>query len=496
MNRHHLVSSFVGALFLLAFEPFGVSILAAVSIGYLFILCLTQPPKIVAQCYFCFGLVLFASGLYWLYISIHTVSGGPIWLAILLIAILSVFMALYYAITGYLISYSYTKFQSKSLTLLIIAPSIWGLIEWVRGWLLSGFPWFSVGYSQTNTYLSNWAPIGGIYMVTWVCGICAGLLALIYLGNKQQSYKGAGVLIAVVIVSLLLGTFSWTQSTGEKLTVSLVQGGVQQEKKWLPSEFRKTLDLYKSSLAAASKSDLVVWPEVAIPGIAANVEPYLDDVRKITKDNKIQLLLLGILTSDKASGKIRNSMIAIGSNDVVYHKRHLLPFGEYFPVPDLVRSWLQSIGLPNRDIERGKTVQSMPRVSDILIAPSICYEDIFGSELLGYFPKANVLVNITNNAWFGKSFASEQHFQMSRMRAIETGRYLLRATNTGVTAIVGPNGTVQKHAESFKFSVLSGTFEAMIGSTPYIKYGNSLIVILMILNLFLGYFWGRNRIKI
>jgi len=189
-------------------------------------------------------------------------------------------------------------------------------------------------------------------------------------------------------------------------------------------------------------------------------------------------------------------MIAIGSNDVVYHKRHLLPFGEYFPVPDLVRSWLQSIGLPNRDIERGRTVQSMPRVNDILIAPSICYEDIFGSEQLGYFPKANVLVNITNNAWFGKSFASEQHFQMSRMRAIETGRYLLRATNTGVTAIVGPNGTVQKHAESFKFSVLSGTFEAMIGSTPYIKYGNSLIVILMILNLFLGYFWGRNRIKI
>ena len=479
----------------MAFAPFGVSILAVVSIGYLFILCLTQPTKIIVQCYFCFGLILFVAGLYWLYISIHTVSGGPIWLAILLIVILSVFMALYYALAGYLISISYTKFQSQSLTLLIIAPSIWVLIEWLRGWLLSGFPWFSVGYSQTNTYLSNWAPIGGIYMVSWICGICAGLVALIYLGKREKGYKAAAALITIIIFSLLLGMFSWTQSTGEKFTVSLVQGGIQQERKWLPGEFSKTLDLYKSSLITSNKSDLVVWPEVAIPSIASNVESYLDDLKKVVKENQIQMLLFGILTSDKTSGEIRNSMMAIGSSDVVYHKRHLLPFGEYFPVPDLIRSWLQSMGLPNRDIQRGDTIQDMPQLSNILIAPSICYEDIFGSELLGYFPEANLLVNITNNAWFGKSFASEQHFQMSIMRAIESGRYLLRATNTGVTAIVEPNGTVER-AQSFKYSILSGTIEPMIGNTPYTKYGNSLIVILLILNLFFSYLWVKKQIKI
>ncbi len=489
------MSSFAGALFLLAFAPFGVSILAAVSIGYLFILCLTQPPKIVVQCYFCFGLILFVLGLYWLYISIHTVSGGPIWLAILLIAVLSVFMSLYFALAGYLISISYSKFQSQSLTLLIIAPSIWVLIEWFRGWFLSGFPWFSVGYSQTNTYLSNWAPIGGIYLVSWICGICAGLLALIYLGKRQQGYKAAAALITIIIVSLLLGMFSWTQPTGEKFTVSLVQGGIQQERKWLPGEFSKTLDLYKSSLKASNKSDLVVWPEVAIPSTANNVESYLDDLKEIVKENQIQMLLFGILTSDKISGEIRNSMMAIGSSDVVYHKRHLLPFGEYFPVPDIIRSWLQGMGLPNRDIERGDTIQDMPQLSNILIAPSICYEDIFGSELLGYFPEANLLVNITNNAWFGKSFASEQHFQMSIMRAIESGRYLLRATNTGVTAIVEPDGTVER-AESFKYSILSGTFKPMIGNTPYTKHGNFLIVTLLILNLLFSYLWIKKQIKI
>ena len=151
------------------------------------------------------------------------------------------------------------------------------------------------------------------------------------------------------------------------------------------------------------------------------------------------------------------------------------------------------MGLPNRDIGRGKDIQGMPKLGNILIAPSICYEDIFGSELLGYFPEANLLVNITNNAWFGKSFASEQHFQMSRMRAIETGRYLLRATNTGVTAIVGPKGNVRERAESFRYSLLLGAYEPMVGSTPYIKYGNSLIVILMILSLFLGFSLIRNR---
>ena len=254
--------------------------------------------------------------------------------------------------------------------------------------------------------------------------------------------------------------------------------------------------MYKSSLKTSNKSDLVVWPEVAIPGIATNVESYLDDLKKVVKDNQIKLLLFGILTSDKVSGDIRNSMMAIGSSDITYHKRHLLPFGEYFPVPNSVRSWLKSMGLPNRDIERGEIIQEMPKLGNIFIAPSICYEDIFGSELLGYFPEANLLVNITNNAWFGKSFASEQHFQMSRMRAIETGRYLLRATNTGVTAIVEPNGIVQERAQSFNKFVLSGTFEPMIGSTPYIKYGNSLIVILMILNLFLGFLWIRKQIKI
>jgi len=480
---------------LLAFEPFDVPMLSIISIGYLFYLSINQPPKIVAQCFFCFALVLFSSGLHWLYISIHTVSGAPIWLTVLLIFLLSSLMALYYYLTGLLMSKIYQASQSKSLILLSIGPTLWVLMEWARGWLLSGFPWFSVGYSQINTFLSNWAPIGGIYMVSWICAISSGLLVLIYLGAKQTSTKALFMLLVLLCTSWGVGVIQWTEPKSDKLNVSLVQGAIEQEKKWLPSEFRNTLDLYKKTLQSEDQLDVVIWPEVAIPAISKNVKPYLNEISTILEKNSIQLLLLGVLTSNEANGSVRNSMMAIGSSDVVYHKRHLVPFGEYFPVPNFIRSWLKRMGLPNRDIESGASIQDMPQLNEVFIAPTICYEDIFGSEQLGYFPEANVLVNITNNAWFGKSIAAEQHFQMSRMRAIETGRYLLRSTNTGVTAIVDPHGRIQKRSEPFTFSILTGTFVPMSGVTPYTKYGDSLVLFLIILSLIFGYYWGIRRPK-
>jgi apolipoprotein N-acyltransferase len=368
-------------------------------------------------------------------------------------------------------------------------------MEWARGWLLSGFPWFSVGYSQINTFLSNWAPIGGIYMVSWICAISSGLLVLIYLSAKQTSTKALFLLLVLLCTSWGVGVIQWTEPKSDKLNVSLVQGAIEQEKKWLPGEFGNTLDLYKKTLQSEDQLDVVIWPEVAIPAISKNVKPYLNEISTILEKKNIQLLLLGVLTYNEANGGVRNSMMALGSSDVVYHKRHLVPFGEYFPVPNIIRSWLKRMGLPNRDIESGASIQDMPQVNEVFIAPTICYEDIFGSEQLGYFPEANVLVNITNNAWFGKSIAAEQHFQMSRMRAIETGRYLLRSTNTGVTAIVDPNGRIKKRSEPFTFSILKGTFVPMSGVTPYTKHGDSLVLFLIILSLVLGYYWGIRRPK-
>jgi apolipoprotein N-acyltransferase len=475
----------IALLFILGFEPFNLYLLPILGLCLLFFITLNESPKKAASLFFSFGFFLFGIGLYWLYISISVVSGGPFWLSIFLISLLAVSMAIYYALTGFLIVFSYKKYNSKVITLLFFAPSIWVVMEWFRGFLFSGFPWFTLGYSQTSTWLTGWAPIGGVYVLSFITALSSSLLLLIFLNIKP--YRYLGIIFSIYLCSLFLESIEWTESKGDTLNVSLVQGGIVQEKKWLRSEFNNTLNLYKKSLMVSDSMDLVIWPEVAIPALSGRVKPYLEELNEIMLSKKIQLLIIGINTLDEERN-VYNSLLTMGADNMIYNKRHLVPFGEYFPVPDFIKDWLQEMKLPNNDITKGDFIQRMPKLNDIFIATSICFEDIFASEQLIFQPEANVLVNITNNAWFGESIASEQHFQMSRMRALETGRFLLRTSNTGITAIVKPDGTIQEQLDPYEFSILQGSFQPMQGLTPYIKFGNYLIVILVIFMMSLGYY--------
>ena len=482
----------IALLFILGFEPFNFFLFPVIVLSLLFFIALKEQPSRTAYLFFSFGFFLFGVGLYWLYISISVISGAPSWLSFLLIAFLAAAMSTYYALAGYLISYSYKKFNSKMITLLFFAPSLWVTMEWIRGYLFTGFPWYTLGYSQTTTWLTGWAPIGGVYMMSYIVALSSSLILLIYL--KIKPYRFVAILTSVCLVSFSLQFIEWTESKGRPLTVTLVQGGVLQENKWLRSELNNTLNLYKGSLIASEGLDLVIWPEVAIPALAQRVKPYLKELDQIIINKNIQLLIMGINTLDKERN-VYNSMLTMGVDNVVYHKRHLVPFGEYFPVPLFIKNWLQEMQLPNNDIKKGNRIQAMPKLNDITIATSICFEDIFGSEQLTFQPEANVLVNITNNAWFGESIASAQHFQMSRMRAIETGRFLLRTSNTGITAIVKPDGSIQQQLDPYEYSLLKGSFQPMQGLTPYIKLGNYLIVILIIFMMSLGYYLGVNLKK-
>ena len=280
----------------------------------------------------------------------------------------------------------------------------------------------------------------------------------------------------------------------KEFSVALVQGAVAQEKKWLTTEFIRTLTLYRNSLLDLDNTNLVIWPEVAIPAYAENVEGYLDELEGILKKQNIDLLMLGINTKGK-NGEVFNSVITLGSdNDRVYHKRHLVPFGEYFPVPNFVREWLQKMKLPNRDISVGSEDQEMPKLNQYFIATSICYElnmNIviiikIGIQLLSL--KQTIQEKMLD-------FSTSQHFQMSRMRAIETGRYLLRSTNTGITAIVMPDGNIQKELEPYNFSILQGNFYPMMGETPYSRFGDLFVLLLMTLIMTLGCFIGILRLK-
>jgi len=487
-----LASSLIALFYVSGFEPFGLVIAPLFCLAYLFYFALNHSPKKTAIFYYLFGFFCFSIGLYWLYISIHIVSGAPLWLAILLIGVLSGVMALFYCLVGFIISYAYQLFKSKYLVLTLLAPAIWTLSELLRGYAFTGFPWLTIGYSQSSTLLSAWAPIGGVYLVSFIVSLIAGYCLLI--SSKIRPLLSLFSVLIIIGSSFFIRPIEWTERVDKEFSVALVQGAVAQEKKWLTTEFIRTLTLYRNSLLNLENTNLVIWPEVAIPAYAENVKGYLDELEGILKQQNIDLLMLGINTKGK-NGEVFNSVITLGGDNREYHKRHLVPFGEYFPVPKFIREWLQKMKLPHRDISIGPEVQEMLKLDQYFIATSICYEDIFGDELLDYQPLANVLVNVTNNAWFGESIASSQHFQMSRMRAIETGRYLLRSTNTGITAIVMPDGNIQEELEPYNFSILKGNFYPMKDETPYSRFGDLFVILLMTLIMTLGCFIGILRLK-
>ena len=492
MIKQLLASSLTALFYVSGFEPFGIIIAPLFCLAYLFYFALNHSPKKTAIFYYLFGFFCFSIGLYWLYISIHIVSGAPLWLAILLIGVLSGVMALFYCLVGFIISYAYQLFKSKYLVLTLLAPAIWTLSELLRGYAFTGFPWLTIGYSQSSTFLSAWAPIGGVYLVSFIVSLIAGYCLLI--SSKIRPLLSLFSVLIIIGSSFFIRPIEWTERVDKEFSVALVQGAVAQEKKWLTAEFTRTLTLYRNSLLNLENTNLVIWPEVAIPAYAENVKGYLDELEGILKQQNIDLLMLGINTKGK-NGEVFNSVITLGGDNRVYHKRHLVPFGEYFPVPKFIREWLQKMKLPHRDISIGPDVQEMLKLDQYFIATSICYEDIFGYELLDYQPLANVLVNVTNNAWFGESIASSQHFQMSRMRAIETGRYLLRSTNTGITAIVMPDGNIQEELEPYNFSILKGNFYPMKDETPYSRFGDLFVILLMTLIMTLGCFIGILRLK-
>jgi len=466
--RGRLASAAAGLLLPLSFAPFGLYYLAPLSLAGLF-WCWESTAREAGWRGFWYGVAAFAGGTWWLYISVRLVGGTPLPVAFLLLGGLVGIMAVHIAAAGYAVA---RLAPAGSLSArLLLPPACWVLAEWLRGWILTGFPWLSVGYGQIDGPLAAWAPIGGVYAVSLVTAlVSAALLTLARAGRRDRVIAG-GALLVLAALTALLHAQRWTSPAGNPLRVSLVQGAIPQLLKWLPGERRATMDRYRSMTAALSGQDIVIWPEAAIPLPDDLVADYLDDLRVLANRNQMQLLV-GILTHDPSRDEYRNSLLALGEPAGVYHKRHLVPFGEYFPVPDVVRSWMRLMNLPYSDISAGASKQPPLMAGSTAIAPTICYEDAYGAEQLGFLPDAELLVNVSNDAWFGDTIAPHQHLQMARMRALETGRYLMRSTNTGITAIIDGEGRVLKSAPQFEPFVLSGSVQPLQGATPYVRTGN------------------------
>ena len=471
-------AALAGAALSFAFAPFGVWPLAILCPAYLMWSWQGSTVREAAALGFWFGAGTFGAGTWWLYISIHTNGGAPIWLALLLMLGLVIIMAAYYALLGAL-GAQLLPAVGPWRTLAGL-PALWLLFEWWRGWFLSGFPWLSLGYAYTDAWLGGYAPLLGVYGVSAVSLWQSGALvaASRCRGGPRAALLGGCALLW--LAGLGLGRVPWTHPHGAPIPVAILQGAIPQDEKWQLDNLEPTKQRYRSLNEQATGARLIIWPESAIPQFANEIPHYLAAIQDSARQRGADVLMGVVRISDNGT-QYYNSILALTAGVAFYDKRHLVPYSEYLPVPRFVRRWLRLMNLPSEDFTAGGDYQAPLQAASLRLAPTICYEDGFGSAQLPLVRAADALVNVTNDAWFGHSPARFQHLQIARMRALETGRYLLRAANDGVSAIIGPRGELLGEAPGYRQALLRGTVVPMAGLPPYLGTGNWPVLLLAVL---------------
>jgi len=457
-----------GAAAPLAFSPFDWAWLAVLCPALLFAIGAGAPKRTALWAGYAFGLGFYGVGVSWVYVSIGRYGqSGPV-LAVLFTVLFAAALALF----AWLAVYAARRLRPGSdfLAVAVAFPTVWVLLEWVRTWFLTGFPWLLLGYSQTDTPLAGVAPVFGVHGIGAVLAFLAGLLAWVLLQPGMRRLLAFAVAAVLAFALGALGArLEWTEPAGKPLAVVLLQGNIAQDLKWSPEWRQRTLDRYRQLTERHWGADLIVWPEAAVPtwyhDVAAN---YLAELEETGARHGTELII-GIPYFDPASYRAYNSVISVGAVPGVYHKRHLVPFGEYLPLRDLFGRALDILGAPMSDFAAG--VEARPlRAAGYLVGTSVCYEAVFGPEIAEVLPEAQLLVNISNDAWFGDSLAPHQHLQMVRMRALEAGRDVLRATNTGITATIDHRGRVVDRAPQFEEAALASHAVPRSGATPYVRW--------------------------
>ncbi len=461
-----VVALLAGAAAVAGFAPFELFPLALAALLVLIHLWLRAPsPRAAGVIGFAFGCGFFLAGVSWVYVSMHRFGGMPAALAVFATLLFCAFLALFPALAGALQA---SLRVPPVLRAALAIPALWTLTEWLRSWILTGFPWASIGYAAIDWPLAGYAPVAGVYAVTLASVASAGLLWCMVRGSA--GWRAAAALVLIVGGGAALRTLEWSSPAGEPLSVSLLQGNVAQDLKFDPARYGRTLDSY-ARLAGESRARLIVLPETALPRFLDRVEPaYLARLEAIARKNRGDVLL-GV-PMRTAPGSYFNSVLSLGSAPrQTYHKVHLVPFGEFIP-PGM--GWINRVlAFPLSDFSRGSTLQQPLAVAGQRVAVNICYEDAFGAEIRRQLPEATLLVNVSNVAWFGDSLAPAQHLQMARMRSLEAGRMLLAATNSGITAVIDRDARVLAQLPQFVEGRLDAAARGYDGTTPYVRFGDA-----------------------
>jgi apolipoprotein N-acyltransferase len=473
-----------GAGLVLSFAPFAYYPLAIIFPAVLLFFWSKASPARSAWLGFLFGLGLFGAGASWVYVSIHEFGFMPAPLAAFLVFLFVAYLSLFPAAAGWL----QARVMSPGVyRLLFAAPAFWVLMEWLRGWVMTGFPWLNLGYSQSNSLLMNLAPLTGVYGMSLLVAILAALVAAIVRAKGWHRLSAAALFAGIFLIGWAAGRVQFVFPAGTKVGIALLQGNVPLSEKWKPGASQKIISHYIDlSRSVVNDSAIIVWPEGAVPDSWQVVAPWLESELPQRHDGSLPDYLIGTIDSAE-SGNYYNAAISVSDTNnksvqnEIYRKQHLVPFGEFLPLKPVLGWLIDYLKIPMSDFSSWQGVQPDIKLAGWPVAVSICYEDAFGEELATTVSGASFLINISEDAWFGDSLAPHQRLQMAQIRARESGRYFVRAANTGITAVINEKGEITSSLKQFTIGVLATSVVPMKGQTPFVRFGNSLFLGLLLL---------------
>ena len=482
MATSGLLAFAAGLLLPLSLAPFGLWPLAPVSAALLFWVFLTGPDRPLLLGWL-FGVGKYGLGASWIYVSIHDYGHASMPLALFLVSFFVASMALFPLTQCWL----YGRLRGPHrLANAFLFVTLWVAWEWALTWVLSGFPWLFAGSGQLQGPFAGFAPLGGVLLVSLVVVLVGTLVTMALLPAAARGQR-LGLLVAALLLLLLgagLSQRDWVEP-GAPRTAALVQGNVDQASKWQADQRRPIIDKMRGLSEAHWGVDLLLWPEAAITLYEHQAQGLLAGLGERGAASGTTLIL-GLPGVEALPGGVEpdyrfsNLAVAVGAGSGRYAKRRLVPFGEFVPFENQLRGLISFFDLPMSHAEAGPLQQPLLHIGNDAAAMAICYEVAYPALLNGDFPGVDVLLTISNDAWFGGSIGPHQHLQIARMRALEHGRYLLRATNTGLTAIVDERGRILGQLPQFEPGVLRGEYRIMTGLTPYARFGHGILLIVIV----------------
>ncbi len=487
--KRPFLAAFVGATTTLAFAPFSFWPLAILSPALLLLLLHKQNTKMAAWIGFAWGVGQFGTGIQWVHISIDTFGGMPKMASVGLMVGLISYLSLYPSLFAGLLNRLFP--QPNRRRLLLAAPILWLMTDWLRGWVMTGFPWLWLGYSQIDSPLANFAPISGVESITLALWLIAASICYAVL-TKRWNYLA--IPSAIFALALSLQHIDWVKPNPDsKTSFALIQGNINQDLKWRPSERWPTLMKYTDLSRQHWDADIIIWPEAAIPAIESELPSFLHNLDAAARQNDSGLIT-GIITQPNF-GEFYNSVLSLGDNDSGpynyqtqprYSKHHLLPFGEFVPFEDLLRPLAPFFNLPMSSFSRGAFIQPNLIAHGRHLVAALCYEIIFSEQVRqNITPDTDFILTVSNDAWFGDSIGPIQHMEIARMRALELGKPLIRSTNNGITAVTDYKGNITAQIPQFETAVLTTDVTSTSGMTPYRTLGSWLLYLWCALGLLL-----------